>query len=46
MRNRAGVQLTTIERNPAENAVLAEIKVKNLGASSVDLLRIFKVRCH
>jgi hypothetical protein len=45
VRNRAGVQLTTIELNPAENALLAEIKATNLGASAVDLLRIFKVRC-
>jgi hypothetical protein len=46
VRNRAGVQLATIELNPAENEVLAEIKAKNIGTSSVDLLRIFKVRCH
>ena len=42
----SGVQLATIERIPAENVVLAEIKARNMGTSSVDLLRMFKVRCH
>jgi hypothetical protein len=38
------VQLTTIQRNVAGKALVADVKAKNLGASSVDLLRIVKVR--
>ncbi len=38
------VQLTTIQRNAAGKALVADVKAKNLGASSVDLLRIVKVR--
>jgi hypothetical protein len=40
-----GVQLTTIQRNAAWKALVADVKAENLDASSVDLLRIVKVRC-
>jgi hypothetical protein len=39
------VQLATIERNAAGAALLADAKAKKLDASSVDLLRLVKVRC-
>ena len=39
------VQLATIEHSTAGNALVADVKAKNLDASSVDLLRIVKVRC-
>jgi hypothetical protein len=39
------LQLATIQRNAAGKALVADIKVKHLDASSVDLLRIVKVRC-
>ena len=39
------MQLATIQRNAAGKALVADVKAKNLDASSVDLLRIVKVRC-
>ncbi len=40
------VQLAAIELDAAGAALVAGVKAKNLDASSVDLLRIVKVRCH
>jgi hypothetical protein len=39
------VQLTTIQRNAAWKALVADVKAENLDASPVDLLRIVKARC-
>jgi hypothetical protein len=39
------LQLATIQRNPAGKALVANVKAKNLEASTVDLLRIVKARC-
>ena len=38
------MQLGAIQRNAAGKALVADVKAKNLDASSVDLLRIVKVR--
>jgi hypothetical protein len=38
------VQLATIQRNAAGKALVADVKAKNLDASTVDLLRIVKAR--
>ncbi len=35
----------TIERDAAGKALVADVKAKNLDASSIDLLRIVKARC-
>ena len=39
------LQLATIQRNPAGKALVANVKAKNLEASTVDLLRLVKARC-
>ncbi len=39
------MQLAAIERNAAGAALVADVKAQHLDASSVDLLRIVKVRC-
>jgi hypothetical protein len=39
------MQLSAIQHNAAGKALVADAKAKNLDASSVDLLRIVRVRC-
>ena len=39
------MQLAAIQRNAPLKALVADVKAKNPDASSVDLLRIVKVRC-